>query len=106
MSEEKVLCSNYLVIRFDQLEGNRINWFLTPDEKVGRTEELSLIDLAERGAPLSAMAVRALLKLCEDGLIYNAFEQANSIQTEVAKRLAPDLPEAELLQLPQGATIN
>ena len=106
MSEEKVLCSNHLTIRFDQLEGNRINWFLTPDEKVGRTEALSLIDLAERGAPLSAMAIRALLKLCEDGLIFNAFEQANSIQAEVAKRLAPDLPETELLQLPQGATIN
>jgi len=25
-SEEKVLCSNYLTIRFDQLENNRITW--------------------------------------------------------------------------------
>ena len=106
MSEEKVLCSNYLVIRFDQLEGNRINWYLTPDEKVGRTEALSLIDLAERGAPLSAMAIRALLKLCEDGLIFNAFEQANSIKEEVAKRFVSDALEVEPLRIPKGTIIN
>ena len=30
MSEENVLCSHELLIRFDQLEGNRVNWYIEP----------------------------------------------------------------------------
>ena len=32
MNDEKVLCSNTLTIRFDQLEDNRVNWYATPDD--------------------------------------------------------------------------
>jgi hypothetical protein len=53
MSEEKVLCSHELVIRFDQLEGNRVNWYVLPDDTIRETIELSLIDLAECNAPLA-----------------------------------------------------
>jgi hypothetical protein len=81
MSEERVVCSHHLSIRFDQLEGNRVNWYVEPDDEVLRARDLSLIDLAERGAPLSALGIRALLKLCIDGLVFNALEQANSIQS-------------------------
>jgi hypothetical protein len=94
MSDEKVLCSHVLTIRFDQLEGNRVNWYVEPDEMVGQTNYLSLIDLAECGAPLAAMGIRALWKLCVDGLVHNALEQANDTQVEVVKRLATgQLPE-------------
>lgn len=106
MSEEKVLCSHHLVIRFDQLEDNRVNWYVTPDEKVWETRALSLIDLAECGAPLAALATRALLKLCLDGLVYNALEQANEINAEVGKRLASGPVEALLDLAPEGVTIN
>ena len=106
MSEEKILCSNYLTIRFDQLEGNRVNWYLIPDEKVNQAESLSLIDLAECGAPLSAMGIRALWKLCADGLVYNALEQANSIETEVGKGLASNVNEVDQIEPPEGVTIN
>ena len=88
MSDEKVLCSNYLTIRFDQLDGNRVNWYIIPDEKVKQTESLSLIDLAECGAPLSALGIRALWKLCADGLVYNSLEQANSIEMDKDTRLS------------------
>ena len=57
-----------LTIRFDQLEDNRVNWYVEPDDKVWETRSLSLIELAESGAPLSALAIRALWKLCIDGL--------------------------------------
>ena len=106
MSNEEVLCSHQLVIRFDQHEGNRVTWYVTPDEAVCQTQTLSLIDLAECGAPLAAMGIRALWKLCVDGLVFNALEQANSIQTEVGKRLVSP-PVTDLLELaPEGVTIN
>ncbi|MFC1606311.1 hypothetical protein ACFL33_05565 [Pseudomonadota bacterium] len=106
MSDERVLCSHVLTIRFDQLEGNRVNWYIEPDEQVHTTQTLSLIDLAECGAPLAAMGIRALWKLCADGLVYNALEQANDVQVEVGKRLATGPMEAPLELAPEGATIN
>ena len=106
MSDEKVLCSHVLTIRFDQLEDNRVNWYIQPDEKVRQVLSLSLIDLAECGAPLAAMGIRALWKLCADGLVFNALEQANAIQKEVSKRLAVGAVEAPLDLVPEGVTIN
>ena len=34
MSEEKVLCSNKLTIQFFQMENNRVEWTVTPDDNV------------------------------------------------------------------------
>jgi hypothetical protein len=106
MSNERVVCSNVLTIRFDQLEDNRVNWYVEPDDKVLDTQSLSLIDLAECGAPLSVLGIRALWKLCVDGLVFNALEQASSIEIEVGKRLAVTPEHAVLEAIPEGATIN
>jgi hypothetical protein len=106
MSEEKVLCSHELVIRFDQLEGNQVNYYIIPDDKVRATQKLSLIDLAEYGAPLAALGIRALWKLCMDGLVYTSLEQASSIRLEVGKRLVSGQVEAPLDLAPKGVTIN
>ena len=106
MSEEKVLCSNVLTIRFDQLEDNRVNWYVEPDETISETQALSLFELAECGAPLSALGIRALWKLCIDGLVFNALEQANSIGVEVGKRLASAPDRGVLEAVPEGVTIN
>jgi hypothetical protein len=67
---------------------------------------LSLIDLAECGAPLSALGIRALWKLCIDGLVFNALEQANSIQSEVSKRLVSGPPLIDSEVVPEGVSIN
>ena len=106
MSDERVLCSHVLTIRFDQLEDNRVNWYVEPDDKIGQTGGLSMIDLAECRAPLAAMGIRALWKICVDGLVYHALEQANDIQVEVARRLATGPVEAPLELVPEGVTIN
>jgi hypothetical protein len=106
MNDEKVLCSNTLTIRFDQLEDNRVNWYVTPDDDVQETEMLSLIDLAECGTPLAALGIRALWKLCVDGLVFNSLEQADEINSEVAKRLLSGPALAKLEAPPEGATIN
>ena len=88
MSNEKVLCSHELVIRFDQHADNRVSWHVIPDEEVQNSQDLSLTDLAECNAPLAALGIRALWKLCMDGLIFNSLEQANSIQVDVERRIA------------------
>jgi hypothetical protein len=106
MSEEKVLCSNVLTIRFDQLEDNRVTWYVEPDDIIVETQALSLFDLAGCGAPLCALGIRALWKLCIDGLVFNALEQANSIEVEVGKRLAAEPERAVLEAVPEGVTIN
>ncbi len=106
MSEEKVVCSHELVIRFDQHEGNRITWYVTPDDEVFETQSLSLIDLAECGAPLAALGIRALWKLCQDGLVFNALEQANDINAEVGRRLAVEPAEGLLGLTPESMMIN
>jgi hypothetical protein len=107
MSEEKVLCSHELVIRFDQLEGNRVNWYVLPDDTIRETIELSLIDLAECHAPLAALGIRALWKLCRDGLVFHALEQASDLQVEVGKRLVAGPVEALMDLAPsEGVTIN
>ncbi len=106
MSKEKVLCSNVLTIRFDQMEGNRVNWYVEPDDEVLETQTSSLIHLAERGAPISALGIRALWKLCMAGLVFNSLEQANSINVEVHKRIAQGPVHAELDLVPEGVTIN
>ncbi len=106
MSNEKVLCSNVLTIRFDQLEDNKVNWYLEPDDGIFETQNLSLIDMAERGAPLSAIAIRVLWKLCFDGLVFNSLEQADSIRYEVCKRIAAGRVHADLDLVPEGVTIN
>ena len=106
MSEEKVLCSHELNIRFDQFEDNRIKWYVVPDADIRETQTLSLIDLAECGAPLSALGIRALWKLCMDGLVFNSLELANSITVEVGKRIAAGSTRAELDLTPKGVTIN
>jgi hypothetical protein len=106
MSEERVICSHHLSIRFEQQEGNRVNWYVEPDDEVLKAMGLSLIDLAECGAPLSALGIRALWKLCIDGLVFNALEQANSIQSEVSKRLVSGPPLIDSEVVPEGVSIN
>ena len=89
MSKEKIVCVNELTIRFEQLEGvNSVNWSIIPDEIVEKTQDASLMDLAEYGAPLSVIAIHALWKMCSDGLIFTSLETANAIKNGIAQRMA------------------
>jgi hypothetical protein len=88
------------------LEDNRVNWYIEPDDNVFETRALGLIELAECGAPLSALGIRALWKLCMDGLVFNSLEQANSIQSEVGKRLISGQPLVDPEVVPEGVSIN
>jgi hypothetical protein len=49
MSEENIVCTNELTIRFDQMEDGTVHWSVIPDERTWNARDLSLIDLAEHG---------------------------------------------------------
>ena len=106
MSENPIVHSHELTIRFDEHEDGLIDWYAVPDDPIRRTHALSPFELAERGAPLSAMGIRALWKLCMDGTIYSALELATEVRREVIRRHRADNTMAEPIELPEGATIN
>lgn len=106
MSEENVVYAHELLIRFEQLEDGTIHWYLMPDEATWRTKNMSLIDMAEGDAPLSAMSIRALWKLCADGTVLSSLSLAKSIKTEVGKRLISGPVESLALESLQDVTIN
>ena len=63
------------------------------------------MDLAECGAPLAAMGIRALWKMCIDGLVYNALEQANDVRAAALQRSMTD-QEILVESPPEGVTIQ
>ena len=99
MSGKIVVSTHQLVICFDQLEDGTVNWCAIPDEPIGQTRTLGLAHMAECGAPLAALGIRALWKLCEDGLIYHALEEASGM-LRVVERLQEAGPAEERLALP------
>jgi len=107
MSNETIVGVNELIIRFEQTEDeNIVIWSIIPDEKVYQTQDLSLMDLAECGAPISAIGIRALWKLCADGLVFTSLELANAIKNGVNQRLAIGQGNRALEFEAEGASIH
>ena len=88
MSDEKVFCFNQLTIRFETLEDGRVKYYVLPDKKVYATRDMSLMDMAESRAPLSSLGIRALWKMCNDGLVFTALETASAFRDGVEQRIA------------------
>ncbi|MGK2927238.1 MAG: hypothetical protein ACSLE2_16600 [Lysobacterales bacterium] len=106
MSNENVVSSHHLVVRFDQLEDGTVTWYATPDEQIGQTRALGLARMAECGAPLAALGIRALWKLCEDGLIYHALEEANGMRHAVERLRQGGAAEAQLALPVESAALH
>jgi ribosomal 50S subunit-associated protein YjgA (DUF615 family) len=104
--EDTIVHSHAVTIRFDEHEDGQIEWRLDADEVIDRTMSLSLVEMAEFGAPLSAVGIRALMKACMDGAIYNALETANAIRIAAARRRAADPEQLQQIEPPQDATVN
>ncbi len=77
MSNENIVCSHELVVRFDQLEDGTVNWLVQPSDAVANTTHASFDELATAGAPLSALGIRALWELLGEKLIAFALDKAN-----------------------------
>lgn len=106
MSNQEVQCVNELTIRFEQMENGSITWAVLPDDIVWQTRDLSLMDLAEENQPLSVMAVRALWKLCVDGMVFTSLELANATRAGICQRYLR-LDQRRLLELnPASNSVN
>lgn len=103
--DENVVYRNELTITFEQMADGTVKWRLLPDELLWRTRAMDLFELAELGAPLSALGIRALLKLCEDGLVFNALEQGNAVRVGLAARRRREDPQL-LESVAENVTIN
>ena len=109
MNDQNVVCTHELTVRFEQFEDGSLQYYILPDQDVSDTHPASLITLAEHGAPLSLMGIRALWKFCADGLVVNSLDLASMIKREVARRAQSPQKEAlegEVVEVPEGATIN
>ena len=107
MNEPNVVHTHELTIRFEQLEDGMIHYYLLPDQNVLDTHPASLISLAEWGAPLTLIGIRALWKYCHDGAVLSSLELASMIKREVNRRVNPPAADAALIEnAPEGATIN
>ena len=103
---ETVVCTHQLVIRIHQMEDGSVLWNVMPDEAVWKTQKFDVWGLAEIGAPLAALAIRALWKLCYDGMVYNSIEQGISAQLAVERLLGQEPPEALEAMPMESVSIN
>ncbi len=88
MSNENIVCSHELIVRFDQLEDGTVNWLVQPSAAVANTTHASFDELAATGAPLSALGIKALWELLGEKLIGLALGKANGhLWKEAYKRL-------------------
>ena len=86
MSNENIVCSHELIVRFDQLDDGSVNWLVQPSEAVANTTHASFEELAAAGAPLAALGIRALWELLGEKLIGVALERANGYLWKEAYR--------------------
>lgn len=105
-SEEVVVCAHEITVRFEQMEDGRVRYTVVPDDTIWRTRELSLVDMAEADAPLSAMGIRALWKLCVDGMMVSALNLASMVRGEIGKRVVGDSTRKQIFEAPESVTIN
>jgi hypothetical protein len=100
---ENVVCSHQLVIRIHQMEDGSVQWNVMPDAPIYKARKYDVWGLAEIGAPLAALAIRALWKLCYDGMVYNAIEQGIGAQLAV-ERMSGQQPPELLEAMPMEST--
>ncbi len=77
MSNENIVYANELTVRFEQDENGTVSWSVKPDAAVDQTSHASFDELAQAGAPLSALATRALWELLYQEIIAVALDRGN-----------------------------
>ena len=100
MSTEKVSCVNQLTIRFETLEDGTVKYYVLPDKKTYANRDMSLMEMAEQRAPLSSLGIRALWKMCADGLVFTALETASAFRDGVEQRIAASEDVSEAQDIP------
>jgi hypothetical protein len=91
MDNDEIIDSFELKIRFDQHPDDRISWQIIPDEVLKTADHMGLIQLAECGAPLAAMALLVLWHHCSSGLITSSIDLADAVRNETLLKLGQQL---------------
>ena len=112
MSNKKVVCTNELRVTMEQCADGTVSWLIKPDDAVNTTSHATLDELAEAGAPLSALATRALWELLHQNMINLALERGNMyLLKERYMELSRQIPsgsgdiEGELVGEPEGCVV-
>ena len=103
---ENVVAIHELVVTIAQTEDGKLHWRLLPDAAVWEAQDLGLFGLAECGWPLAALAIRALWKMCDDGIVFHALEQACGVRNGVARLRAAGPVDARLVAPMECLTVN
>ena len=77
MSDSKVICTHELVVRLEQHDDGSVNWLVQPDTAIETTSHASLEELANSGAPLSALGIRVLWEMLYNNGITDALDKGN-----------------------------
>ena len=78
MNSEDIKFSYGLTIRFDQDHEGKLAWSMEVDSDIEKTLQLDYDVLASHGIPLSALGIRVLFNMLQDGLIIQALDKANN----------------------------
>ena len=77
MSNNEVVYSSELQIRFDQHSDGGVTWYVNPDKSVSDTYERSHEELAAAGVPLAILGIRLLSEFCDANLMDLALGRAS-----------------------------
>jgi len=69
MSNNEVVYSSELRIRFDQHSDGGVTWYVNPDQTVSDTYEHSHQELAAAGVPIAILGIRLLSEFCDTSLM-------------------------------------
>jgi len=64
------------------------------------------MDMAEQRAPLSSLGIRALWKMCKDGLVFTALETASAFRDGVEQRIATSEGASEAQDIPEEIVLH
>ena len=77
MSNENPVYVNELVVTFEGDDQNNVSWEVRADESVTKSLHASFDELAQAGAPLSVMGIRALYEILCENMGTLALEKGN-----------------------------
>ena len=97
MSNENPVYVNELVVTFEGDDQNNVSWKVRADESVTKSLHASFDELAQAGAPLSVMGIRALYEILCENMIVLALEKGNLYQLReyIREMSEQNLPKAE-----------
>jgi len=77
MSNNEVVHSSELRIRFDEHSDGGVTWYVNPDKSVAETYGLSHEELAAAGVPVAILGIRLLSEFCDANLMNFALGRAS-----------------------------